>query len=460
MASSITGSEKQNTAVGHGINLLEALRVSKEFISTTPIFDMDNITVDSITETHSDVVVITENSKVDLAKSLSISAGLEAKYMAFSASVDTEYKSSFTSSEERAYTKLISRIKKKRHFFHDSSYVKRLDPDFSRDLYSADVSPADLFSTYGTHFIREAGVGGTITMNLITSKDKSESKESLSVKAKASFGELVSGHYNHDQDSTTTKFLERSEYSFFSDGGKDISSLTIDEFMKEYPNWVDYISNKPDTWEFCYLPSSNSLLPIWQLCRDSARRKQLKSHYEIEAAKIMSNLANAETFVSEIRINSASKKPNAYHADQNFTLVDQDLNEKAGGNYIYLQYRTQTLAQINAEGRKPITNLVLMKTDKALRLNKCRIADGNGRLATYYRIDVDLNERAGGKYIYLWYTYDTVYSPLTAIDAYVNDERPTSNEWSTVYWNGTFSIADVNYDAGGKYIYILQKHKQ
>ena len=145
----ITGTEKANTGVGRGINLLKATRPTKAQLSTYRLFDMDKIPVEYMSENHINVDVYTENSKIDLAKSLSISVGAEAKYMLFSASVSMDYSASTESSQEKAYTKLITTVRKKRHFFPDSTYKNYISPEFQTDL-NGTMTPDRLFKKYGT----------------------------------------------------------------------------------------------------------------------------------------------------------------------------------------------------------------------------------------------------------------------------------------------------------------------
>ena len=454
----ITGVEKANTAVGKGINLLRATRLDSDQVSTYDIFDMSKIPVESMTINRVEVDVHTENSLVELAKSLSISAGVEAKYMAFSASVKTDYQSSYESSTEKAYTRVVAYVKKKRHYLSNDTTCKRyITTEFKNDLMG-NMSPERFFNKYGTHFVREAGMGGALTMNLITNKEQSESKESLKIAIEASYGDIVSGSCTTEQKNSIKKIMSRSTFKCYVDGGKNVSSLNMNNLFTEYPAWVKSVDDNPAKWEFCFVPSDNSLVPIWELGATGNRRKELIAYYETEAAKLKSVLSNVEYFVGEIRIYNESRRQNAKVEQKGWKLVDQDLNEGAKGNFIYLSYRPMTKADLDKAKMSPITNIMLVMSDKKMTwTSPKRLYDGNGRSALYYRIDSDLNKNAGGKYIYLCYTRDTVYPPLVAIDAYKDNNRPTNGEWNTVTWENSHSIADANRGAGGRYIYILQK---
>jgi len=70
-----------------------------------------------------------------------------------------------------------------------------------------------------------------------------------------------------------------------------------------------------------------------------------------------------------------------------YILINKDLNQGAGGDFIYAGYKK------GEDSKEPITDL--------------RITYGNDRTPEkdgFYRINVDLNSGAGGKFIYLWYS--------------------------------------------------------
>jgi hypothetical protein len=72
---------------------------------------------------------------------------------------------------------------------------------------------------------------------------------------------------------------------------------------------------------------------------------------------------------------------------EGFTLIDKDLNQGAGGDFIYLGYKK------GEDGKKPITDL-------CITYDNDRKPEKNG----FTRINVDLNAGAGGKFVYLWYS--------------------------------------------------------
>jgi len=72
---------------------------------------------------------------------------------------------------------------------------------------------------------------------------------------------------------------------------------------------------------------------------------------------------------------------------EGFTLIDKDLNQGAGGDFIYLGYKK------GEDGKKPITDLCITYDN-----------DRKPEKIGFTRINVDLNAGAGGKFVYLWYS--------------------------------------------------------
>ena len=161
--------------------------------------------------------------------------------------------------------------------------------------------------------------------------------------------------------------------------------------------------------------------------------------------------APAKKVVNGIRIIAntiSSKAKNAFPSE--YTVIGKDLNKGSGGCYIYLGYT------LGDEGRvTPITNLTLVNYSKSQSWSE-KMITVNGITAKYYRLTVDLNKGSGGKYIYLCYTYDKQYKPLTGIDVCYGGDTIASY-WDIITWAGTKTNADVNKGSGGKYIYILQR---
>ena len=140
--------------------------------------------------------------------------------------------------------------------------------------------------------------------------------------------------------------------------------------------------------------------------------------------------------------------------DDGWILVDYNLNEGAGGQYIYLVYKT---GLANDPDHAPITDFYI-KSTKDKNDHPDEVSYNN---RTYYRISSyigsssfessygDLNDGAGGRYIYLYYTTDAWDYPRGITSIAFND-----NSNGAVCGNGSTTPQDLNEGAGGEYIYM------
>ena len=137
----------------------------------------------------------------------------------------------------------------------------------------------------------------------------------------------------------------------------------------------------------------------------------------------------AQNIISEVTVifgNSGGILPPA-----GYTKIPVDLNDSVGGDYIYVCYKKGVGA--------PVTGLAVTY-------------DGASPPAGYAwtRINVDLNRDVGGSNdIFLWYTKDPDCSTIDDIMVQIDN--------STFPDGYTRINADLNYGAGGTFIYIAYR---
>src|SRR5262249_1263305 len=122
-----------------------------------------------------------------------------------------------------------------------------------------------------------------------------------------------------------------------------------------------------------------------------------------------------------------------------YTKYPQELNERAGGEYIYLCYHKDLVNILRPEASPQcISEFTFVKGD-------ADAPDG------YTKVDVDLNRGAGGDYIYLCYKK----APYKVEDA-IKDISIISGESAEISPPHGFTKIpqDLNEKAGGKYIYL------
>ena len=202
-----------------------------------------------------------------------------------------------------------------------------------------------------------------------------------------------------------------------------------------------------DVWAYAPKGSNYCLTKISHL----SERRNLILNMTLEKKK--------RFYVTAFCVHSAgSEKEAKAKTESGYTLIDVDLNKNAGGDWIYLSYMVDNI-------HTPITNLLIYESSRAQTWTKKEITH-KGIKAVYERINVDLNRKAKGKYLYICYTRDKRFSPLTQLDVIVEGKNVVREP----YWSGvravrdsdvsTDSYADVNAGAGGSTIYIMQSRHE
>jgi hypothetical protein len=135
--------------------------------------------------------------------------------------------------------------------------------------------------------------------------------------------------------------------------------------------------------------------------------------------------AFAQDCITELRVIRGGSS--GIPAPAGFTRIGVDLNQGAGGDYIYLCTRRGVGA--------PITGLAVTVDGGAPPVG-----------AVYTRINVDLNDGAGGKFIWLWYTKDPGCSTIRDVHVQANTGAPPAGF--------TRINVDLNMGAGGAFIYV------
>ena len=131
--------------------------------------------------------------------------------------------------------------------------------------------------------------------------------------------------------------------------------------------------------------------------------------------------------------------------------IKYDLNKGAGGHYVNLLYMTGT------DAAEAITDLYLWVSDNNTS-EKTFTYDGRTYTRSSYNGDEDflrskgdLNTKAEGAYIFVYYTKDnTNFAPARALTGITVDD----NSAYAVGMNGTSTPCDLNKGAGGDYIYL------
>jgi hypothetical protein len=157
----------------------------------------------------------------------------------------------------------------------------------------------------------------------------------------------------------------------------------------------------------------------------------------------------AETFITDVMVIAGDQsQTDGYKTqlqNQGWTVIDNDLNAGAGGNFIYLLYKTN---ESSGSSRTAVTGFYL-KTGNSNHPNILTYDGHTYNLASAVGSN-DLNCGAGGAYIFLYYTKEAFSPGRRVTDIYFNN-----NSNGALGANGnTSSGFDLNSGAGGDYIYM------
>ncbi|MDR1773573.1 MAG: hypothetical protein LBR30_01690 [Clostridioides sp.] len=146
-------------------------------------------------------------------------------------------------------------------------------------------------------------------------------------------------------------------------------------------------------------------------------------------------------FITDLKLINSSDTPFG------FTKIEQDLNSLAGGDYIYLCYKSEELPL------EVVTDIRIINTGKN---------NSKPTIKGYTTLDLELNHGAGGDYIWLAFKkskYNEDIGGITDIKfetSLVSKSLIFDNLSETGY---TIIWEDLNKNAGGKWIYLSYKRE-
>ena len=468
-----------SSCIGYGYNAIKSSYLCEEYVMwNSPILLLDANaikTVEGGVANASNVECATEESIREVMRKSNKTVSIGAGYLLFSGSAKADFTSEEKSSTLNTYTKVKGIHRKERLFFKYSiDDCKRfMNPDFKRDL-NGNKNPNELFSQYGTHLILDVYMGGRVEVNLTRNKSMKETTNSVRLKMEASLVGPISASGSFTSE-TTTQVVDawsNSVGKINTYGGDSYTGSTATDFVQHNPEWVRSLNNNRNNWTLCDIPKSRinpngfneSFAPIWELCEDEKRKYDLSKAFDEMNTSAEKEFLEDELYVTDIKIISGGDRNSTLEkADQNYILIDSDLNAGAHGKTIYLMYKLGHKKDVN-----PLTNFCIEvnKNPKPTTAPAIHPIYHDKITADYERYNTDLNwetKKDGDPYLYLNGTRDTRFEPikrLNVIKKGPNDKRNLMAEypeWTGVKVTGTENLADCNERAEGDYIYIIYK---
>ena len=440
----------QTTFVGLGYNILDNSYIHMEgFSNGRPILKESE--VQSRLKTKSAPV---QNSHTIMGQTLksycdnfSIQLELKSSYPLFTGKITSEFDKSQTNKSNVYFIKSLSGYPKNSEYINVTNDLKDiLDETFKGDL-NGDMSPEDLFTTYGTHLVVEALMGARCEYNYTYSSTETQTMSQVKLKVDAAY-KFISGSGSIDDKKVATEFLSNSSFTSSLSGGKDIDASTLENLVKNMPVWIESLAAQAPT--IYGISNINSLIPVWELATDATRKIELQDAFKKQGGSIqafidsMSNIPEpkptpppAQTYIQSIMILSDKDDITAQaQLFSGYKRIAKDLNNGAKGNYIYLSYNTTT------DPTKALTDIRI--TYNSFSLTK-----------PYTKNAHDINAGAGGDFIYLWTSTSAASGkPIRVIDLFYGKNADMPTGYTGVDYNKTGKVAELNHNAGGDFIYL------
>ncbi|KAI0010515.1 MAC/Perforin domain-containing protein [Xylariaceae sp. FL0662B] len=299
----------------------------------------------------------------------------------------------------------------------------------------------EFFRRYGSHILTGIVLGGRALRTASTNKYTVDKKYELSVTAEEAYRfetAQVSAEEKAKYESAVSSFNTNSSVKRDTVGGNP--QLGNGVFAGENSTFAEWSKSVIEDPVFVDFTNDNPFTPIWELCaRDDKGEKvrsglatYYKDHWAPEYAdtlRLRPDYIDALTFVEG---DSSTIAPTSGYEKLNF-----DLNHTVGGKYIYLCYHKASYNSLGPN-KRAITDLAV-------------IFDNEATPSGYAKMSTDLNDGAGGKYVYLCYKTGD-YNP----DKAILDVTAFSGSKSGVSppYGFTKIPRDLNAGAGGDYIFF------
>lgn len=457
--------ETSYSVTGRGYNLLTAPYWSGKNVARGYILDFTGLsgarTEAPVNETH--FTVVTEKSRSKLANAFAQHSSGEFKYGWFSASFSQNMEKASEVSTEKAYTKImVEYLGIKESLTMENLTTEKLEDHllkgFEKDLNDRTLKPEELFDKYGTHVIMQAYYGGIMDVLGTTEIRASDTMEKIQGDINTSVnGNSVSGGASSEKKSSKEQRIVNIKGDYSGGVGRVPNSLV--DFAEKANDWLTSLANK-DSWSFCGVPKdTGSLKPIWELTEDEDRKKELHDYFEMKLGESKGCLEDYESYITDIKMVWGKTKEEAqilagnWERDHNYKFDkerDHDLNYHMGDGtgYIFIGYKRETREQLKKSKKMPITNLFIldigefstigMELVKKKNINAFykewekrnggKVKLGGYDDVSYSRVGTgssmdDINNLCQGAHglMYLCYTTDIRFTPLTALGVYNRD---------------------------------------
>jgi hypothetical protein len=459
----IEGSENLGSGYDVFENYADATKVK------AAILDISKLNAAGLIETktieNSSFSTYSGTSIEEYSTSLSVEASLEGSYMYFSGAVKFNFHEERYSYESYSFATVKSLIQKTQLRVPLDITAEDLKPYLTTTakskLNDPSVTPEYIFNTYGTHCITGVILGGRLDYSVSAKTSDVTGGKSIGVYAEASFskgGVSISGSTGVVSDQEYAIFMQSCEKKLHVYGGQ--SEFGQDIINKDdYDAWINSIK---DNTVFCNF-TQHGLIPVWEFCDSQTRQDELKTAFETWATDRTITVNPAPRLcILDVLVLYGSSAANPYVAPNGrvYYRVDADLNANCGGNTAWI-WLYCTTGYENDSTITPLAEICTLNTSHGESLSDL---PGSG----WVKLPQDLNYLAGGDYIYIAYrrrasSADNLLTGLRVeLVNHGNAYSPYADGLTN--WYGVMkgyygpALQDLNEGAGGYTVYLYYSY--
>ncbi len=253
--------------------LFEYKQYSNQMIGNKTYSVPQKVIIENISE-HI-IKTVSGESVREYASNLSAQVGLAYDGLFFSGSVNSSISQS-TSGSTMSYYFTYMDANTKWRISLDTRNIDALktmlEPQFKIDIDNMD--PAELFETYGTHYIASAYLGGRADYNSISTISENTVTRDIELAVEAKY-KSVSGNTALSSSNQNTLKNAKTETKLRVIGGNSEYANNIADPVT-YEKWASGIADMPVLCDF----DNKSLRPIWEFASTPKRKNQLQAEFE------------------------------------------------------------------------------------------------------------------------------------------------------------------------------------
>lgn len=238
---------------------------------------------------------------------LAAEANLSGSYRYFSGSLKASFSSSLFSSSDNQFATILATVEKSQYALSnltEASTLKNYLSDTFKEAVNDDaVTPRTLFETYGTHVITGIVTGGRFDYHCSARKTNTNSSTTIGLYAAAKYKETfssASASFTADSSTADTTAFSLTETNVSAVGGES-DSVSGEGSDGVLSTWLSSLTD--DNVVFCDFVA-NGLMPIWKLCDDAERAREIEDYYDDWEDIQYDSLLGEDTATLTVTVNS------------------------------------------------------------------------------------------------------------------------------------------------------------